>query len=320
MANLKFKYAFIDGNWVLHRNFCAMGGVSGTKLYEGADRTLITSVVSSFLKMTSEFDVEKIIILWDTPPYAKVKLLDDYKGGRYHPSEEEAEQIEDPAEKERELNNAYNFRLRSIAKEDIKSLGSIGLPSIWKQGFEADDLAYLFSKYCSDKGDSCVLISVDSDWEYWTNPGSCIYNPKRDELHTHEEICKNSVLLDGMSLFRFKSLIDTFYGSHNDLEKTIRDDRYEEDCHDVFREFEKTGFTTELFDDPHLAELQLRSFDFSKYDGYKDIQGLCESLDSIGGLSSLSGIIDVAQDLNTNINTNAFKHYYSTLNSELFKE
>lgn len=318
--DLKFKYAFIDGNWVLHRNFCAMGGVSGVKLFEGAENQLTSSVTSSILKMLQEFDVEKIIILWDTAPYCKTLLLDTYKAGRYNPTDEDIDSIDDEDEKLKELNNKYNFKLRSAAKENLQTLGELGLPSIYLKGFEGDDLAYLMSKYCSEQGIRHLLVSIDSDWEYWCNPNGCVYNPKRDETYSYDDIAKRVVLQNGMSLFRFKSLYDTFYGSHNALSMTIKEELYPEDCHEMFKIFNEKGFTTELFDDPDTAKIQLETFDMSKYDGFDKISYICDSLDKIGQKSSLGKINDFGMTTGIWLNIDAFKHYYQTANWKLFQQ
>lgn len=328
MAKLKFKYILIDGNWVLHRNFCAMGGVSGELVDEYFVDNLVKSVTSSILNIISEFKVDKAILLWDTPPYYKNEALgDSYKGTRYKATQEAIDAEEDSNEKRKLENNRYNFFERAKAKKILQKFDILSLPSLYLDGFEGDDLAYLCSKWISENETvdksytgKAIIASVDSDWEYWLTEGVYLYNPKRDEVHSYEEILQINMPPKGMSLFRYKSLYDSFYGSHNDLERTILDERYDEDCHEIFKEFEREGFTTKIFKDPELAKLQLSTYDFEKYEGYSDAIELCESLPTVGKKCTNSILPLRAAKIDATINTTKFFSYLNEINQELFTD
>jgi hypothetical protein len=282
---------------------------------------LAASVTSSILNITSYFLIDKIIILWDTPPYNKIEFLNNkYKAGRYYMTLEDAEQIEDEGEKEVALANAKNFIKRAKAKELLKSIGSLGLPSIYRQGYEADDLIYILGKYCSENQEEYLAISRDSDWMYWITECGSWYEPNKEVLMTYEEVVDQEKINKGMSLFRYKTLYDSFYGSHNALVRTVTDEAWEIDQHILFDKFEKEGFTTEIFEDPDTARLQLKSFDFTQYPDFNYLQSVHESLSSIGSAPSLSRVAEVSNELIVDFNSDRFKHYYNTLDPKLFLE
>lgn len=317
----RYKYAFVDGNYFLHRNFCASGGVSGIEMDDYFPNRLVASVTSSILSITGEFLIDKIIILWDTPPYNKVEFLKTkYKAGRYYMTVEDAEEIDDEGEREVALANAKNFLKRTEAKNKMKLLGQIGLPSVYRQGYEADDLIYILGKYCSEHQEEYLAISRDSDWMYWITECGTWYEPKKEVLLTYDEVVKQENINKGMSLFRYKTLYDSFYGSHNALVKTVTDEAWNIDQHILFDKFEKEGFTDEIFEDIDGARLQIKSFDFTQYPDYNYLESVYESLSSIGTAPSLSRIPEVSNELLVDFNSDKFKHYYNTLDQKLFLE
>lgn len=297
-----------------------MKGLIGKKVDANFPYRLVSSVTSSIMNLTYWAEIGKIILLFDTPPYAKKELLKNYKGTRYNPTVEEAEKIEDPELREKEMNNAYNMTQRHKAKEILMSMSEIAIPSLYLQGFEADDLVYQFGKYCSSKGSKCLFISVDDDWNYWMSPGCTVYMPKRETLVTYEDFIKTLPIPEGMSLFRYKSLYDTFYGSHNDLEYTIKDEFYYDGFIPNSRMFDKMGFSDDLFWDPELAEAQLKSFDQESYPKFDKVKILSESIYTIGKVPTETGIVQFSQDSGCFIRANKFTHYLETLNPELFKD
>lgn len=318
-----YKYALIDGNYVLSRNYFAiMRNYQNCRVPLGFAETLVMSVTTSILTMVSSFNIGKIIILWDTYPYHKSSLLrGSYKSTRYYMTEEDAEEIEDPEEREKAKIDAYNFERRTEAKNKLKLLGNISIPSLFRKGYEADDLAYMISTKLSENGESALLVSIDSDWSFWIQPGVDFYNPKSEVITTYEQsIIENKVDTTKRSLFRHKVLYDSFYGSHNDLVQSVTDEHWYDDVNSLMDRFEAEGYTTELFKDPSLARAQIESFNFSQYKDYIYIDSMYRSMDSIGSIASLSDIATFGTKIKVPFNVGAFEHYYNTLDKSLFGE
>lgn len=316
----KYKYALIDMSWICYRNYCAMGGRNGTKVPDYFPQALVASVTTSILNACREFLIDKIVQVWDFGPYYKQQILNNtYKAGRYKPTEEEAAKIEDEQQKEIMLADAYNFTKKNEAQSILMGLSELGLPSIYKPGYEADDLVYILGKMISDKGDTAIICSVDSDWDYWIHPGIDHYNPNRNTIKSYEESCEENGIGE-LSLFEFKALYDSIYGSHNALLKTIKDEHYDRDCHEIFDIVNSRGFTEDIFEYPDLALAQYKSFQFDQLPDYNTLPLLYEYMEVEGQVPSQSFIAKFGVDRLINFNTSAFSHYLKTLNPKLFKE
>jgi len=314
-----FDYCLIDAQWVLSRNYFAICKGNLPTDDEFPYR-LVSSCVSSFMNMTNWMDIGKIILVFDTYPYFKLDILNgDYKSSRYYVTKEEAEAIEDEVERSEALIKADNFEKRSIAKKLLKNLSPIGLPSLWRPGYEADDLVYLTAQYLNKKGYSTILISVDSDWRYWLSPNSSIYNPKTDVIETESQVRESDNIPSDYSLFEWKMYWDSCYGSHNELYRTVNDLGWNEIPKILFDHIKLNGFT-EYFSDSELAKQQIKSFSFKDYPDYKSINNTLEALLYNGHLSNMSKLAKFSSENYINLNFSKFTHYYETLNPVLFCE
>lgn len=321
-----YKYAFVDGNWILSRVFYAMTRDIEGKVDHRFKYNLASVTTNSILKFfRDKYVIDKIILVWDTAPYAKQSLLNnEYKIGRYNPIQE-LEDETDPEKIKKLEDDAHNFQEKSAAKALMKELYQVALPSIWHKGYEADDIVYYLAQGLSPEmvrtGQKSMLVSIDSDWQYWCAPNIDVYNPISDTVYEYEKVREENRVPKDMSLFRFKSLYDSFYGSHNDLVITVTDDVYDEDCLVTFDRFEKEGYSTEIFKDINLARAQMETFNFERIKGYhKQVELDLQSLPLIGVVANESQIATIGMKLKIPLNTGGFSYYLSTLDKNLFKD
>ena len=312
----KFDYALMDAQWILTRNHSV--AMNNFDPYNpNYPKQLTWSTLSSIFKIASEFEIGKIILVFDTPPYHKLLFLDEYKQGRPYVTMEEAEEIKDPNERETQKRIAQGFIRRKEVKDILENLDKVALPALYHQGWEADDLVYLLSWKLHELGKTSVLISVDSDWQYWVSPSSSVYNPQADLIYTYEE-CK---ILNGLtsedSLFEFKSLFDSFYASHNGLYRTIKEELVELDCHEVIKDYRKGELN--LFDNYELFKKQLKSFDFKSYPEYSAVEKLVNASVTAGTVPSLGKVEELGLALGIDMNIKRFSHYLDNLNPNLFE-
>ena len=322
----QYKYAFVDGNWILSRVFFAMTRDIDGRVDHRFKYNLAAVTTNSILKFfRDKYVVGKIILVWDTAPYIKQSLLNnEYKIGRYNPTQE-LEDETDP-EKIRKLeDDAFNLSKKSEAKAIMKELHQVGLPSIWHKGYEADDIVYYLAQGLSPEmvrtGQRSMLVSIDSDWQYWGAPNVDVYNPISEVMYEHEKVREENRVPKEMSLFHFKSLYDSFYGSHNDLVITVTDDVYDDDCLITFDKFKKIGYSPEIFKDVNLARAQMETFNFERIKGYnKQVELDLHSLPLIGSIANESQIASIGMKLKVPLNTGRFSYYLSTLDKNLFKD
>lgn len=264
---VKYKYAIFDAQYLLTRNFCAMKSNGEVPKVENLARSFFWTL-AKYLR--ENFQAQKVICLWDKWPYHSAEMLKgEYKDSRVYYTEDDLEGL-DP-EKDKEEYQRIKFESDcNEAKQHakywiIKEFSKIGIVSILKSGYEADDLAYLISKHLKDDEKS-VIISRDSDWKYRVSP-NLDYAHDKGGITTYQEMYDSmpKELRDyGLSLYQYKSLIDSLFGSHNDMRRTVKEDI--KDCPETYLralDLDETLFaTTEDFE---RFKLQTRSFDVDNF-------------------------------------------------------
>lgn len=243
---MKYKYLIFDGDYLLTRNFKKCLGVSYyyqdkevlkdeneistlIKQFVLTPQDLARSVFYSVSKFLSEnHTCEVPIIVFDKTPYYKSLSLDYYKSGRSYVTEEnligldpEIDAVKIALLKE----EICRLKIKSEAKSFIKEhFPKLGIECLYKKGYEADDLAKLISDELNQNLIKSAIISNDDDWSYLINPKIDYINFKgkvtsyEDKLN-YMNYFKNN--LGDLSLYQYKSIVDSIYGSHNDLRSTI---------------------------------------------------------------------------------------------------
>lgn len=281
-----YDYCIIDAQWLLARNYYAIRGSESNRLPDNGYSIIASSVIRSIMKLTETFQFRKAILLFDTYPYHKHTILSgDYKSSRSYTTDEMVEECEDPEEKARLEIDAHNLNQRGQAKWLIKELGPYGLPSFYKKGYEADDLAYIVANKIQDLGKSGILVSIDNDWNYWINPSVDWYSPSYG-ITTYLDTLKNIPIPEGLTLFEYKRYYDSFYGSHNDFWQTCQDDKYDFSFPDFYAMFKDKGVCEELFKEPQLFKMQYEALDIENYPEIRKVHSMMYYLDKTGGIPS----------------------------------
>lgn len=285
---VKYDYLVIDAQYFLTRNYFAIRGSGSNKLPDTSYATIASSVIRSIIKVFEEVPSKKVILLWDTYPYYKHTLLEDYKGTRSYTTDEDVEAEEDPEIKAQLEIDAHNLKQRGLAKRLLKELNSFGLPSFFKSGYEADDLAYVVSNKIKELSKTGCLVSIDSDWTYWINESVDVLNPKKMEITTHKDMVDYLELEHPLSLFEYKQLYDSFYGSHNDYIQTVTDDNWSYSFNEFYQLYLDTKDKSTLFKDYDRFKLQYHGLSILEYPEFNKVQSMMYYLDKTGGIPSKS--------------------------------
>lgn len=275
----------IDAQYFLARNYFAIRGNETNKLSDNAYGTIATSVLRSIIKIYEELPSRKVILLWDTYPYIKHDLLSDYKGSRSYTTDEDVEAEEDPEVKAKLEIDAHNLNQRGRAKWLLRDLSDYGLPSFYKKGYEADDLAYIISNHIKELGKTGCLVTIDSDWNYWINDHIDWYSPKRG-ITTYNDTIEELGLVHDLSLFEYKRLYDSFYGSHNDYSQTVTDENWNYSFNDFYELYLNTNDKSILFKDYNLFKSQYQALDIINYPENNKVNSMMYYLDKTGSIPS----------------------------------
>jgi 5'-3' exonuclease len=308
-----YKYIIFDGSYFLMRAYHAIHSSEdnykeiplvdheGNIMYSNEDGSMEITYSYTFTHMTilrmmywqiakvmrDVAECRKPIIVLDKSPYHKVKELSDYKSNRHYYSEADLDGLtyEDNPRQWVETNEeirSENIKLQ--AKEWMKNnFNELGMPVIWHQGYEGDDLAYLLSQQLELDGEKSAICSIDGDWSYLINPNIDhikMYMRKSPEIITYEDM-QDRLRLDapeGMSLYRYKSLLDSLYGSHNFLKYVANKNEvdYFGDNKTIFTSIENNE--TKYIEDVDLFQRQLRSFDVERYPEINEVKAKLKTI------------------------------------------
>ena len=230
MIEGEYKYLIIDAQYYLRRNWCVVKDKEGQTEFG-----IIDSFLWTILKLCKQVRPEKTILLFDKRPYKKESVISQYKKDRYL-VEEDYYNIESQLsgelsdEKRKELEEKLaevtkerdKFRMMGRAKYLLLSeFSTMGFATWQKQGYEADDLAYLLGRYCSEHSQRALLVSSDSDWIYSSLPYVDVYrmNKSDNSIYAYDQV-KSSVPEShkSISLYEFGRLKEIVQDSHNNVE------------------------------------------------------------------------------------------------------
>jgi hypothetical protein len=245
MSDNKYKIIAFDAQYFLHRNFEALksrtamswadtfikseDGRKGNVSYlitkfEFDEHDLVRQFFWTIAKTVREkFKTHRIILLWDYPPYHKLKWIPDYKGSRVHHSQDLLDEWDIDKDPQGYLQEKEYVRLEKIKNKAkwwiIDNLKYAGMPSLIFKGYEADDLAYLFSNKVNIE-DHCGICSCDSDWMSWISNKVDWLSFNKAEVWTLQDVYDDwdNVCNDlGITLYEAKAYFDSTQGGHNDL-------------------------------------------------------------------------------------------------------
>jgi len=291
MLDKEFEYLAFDAQYILYRNFAALQGRTRYQCsavldddegdstichiinkYEFSMQALVKQFFWSIGKLIrDDYGVHKILLFWDTPPYIKCKWLPDYKGSRIHWCKEYLDEFDPEVEPQEYLQAKEDLRVHEIfneAKAWIQlNLRWLGMVSVWYPGYEADDLAYIFSQLMLDVDTNMksAICSADSDWSYWISDKVEWINFNTREHWSYQDICEqndNWTEKLGLTLFELKTWLDSLMGSHNDIQYTSA--VYSRNELDIIYNEVKKGIYDNITD-KDLLERNLKSFSIMDY-------------------------------------------------------
>jgi len=154
----------LDGNHLAYRAYYKFNKL---KTLEGKNTSIIYGMTYIIESLIRRFGPNKVIIAFDGGSHKYRKdLLPDYK------------------QREKKLGfNAEDFyHQRDVSIDMLKSLG---LPIVYKRGFEADDLITQLVKRFKRLGWDIVIITGDKDFNQLIDENVSIYNVTRNKLLTN---------------------------------------------------------------------------------------------------------------------------------------
>ncbi|HIU03581.1 MAG TPA: DNA polymerase I [Candidatus Onthocola gallistercoris] len=151
---MKQKAVLIDGHSILNRAFYGVPVLSNS---EGLHTNGIYGFLNILFKILDEEKAERLIVAFDlSAPTFRHKMYDAYKGTRKPMPEELREQV-------------------PVLKDVLKAMG---IMTVSKEGYEADDILGTLSRQCEREGYDVSVISGDRDLLQLATDQICIRIPK----------------------------------------------------------------------------------------------------------------------------------------------
>lgn len=289
----KYDYLFVDGQYLLTRNFHALKNsekfgvavrlVDGSVyLDEDGNKVMVDfpsftsadlkrSLFFTIAKILRNFPSRKVVLLWDKSPYYRSQIVRNYKGGRVYYSESDLETIEqdkDPIGYAEMLSNVQATQIKTHAKfEILRDFPKFGLICFISQGYEADDLARIASINFNGSNKKIGLLSADSDWKYLLNP-NCDWITPHGVVTTYDDLM--SEIPSGIDPYVFHTYLDSFSGGHNNLKPTISELGKKQTMPALIEALADETHE-EWFEDADLARAQVSTFAIEDWKGFREL-------------------------------------------------
>ena len=330
-----YAFAVVDLSYLLQRNVYAC---SRKEDFTPGDVVQMTIQTLNKIQRDYGLGVSKYILLADKYSekyggYIRHHILSgSYKTDRTWMTQEKLDSIiEDPKSTEEDIKKAkkefYINTVRNEAKRILKEeLRYFGVPCIWQDGWEFDDCAYLFACLWYENPDprKSVIITKDSDLQYSINPKVDYFRlptgGSKPEIITYTQMYYSmppEVISRGVSLYHYKSVHDSLGLGHNMLQKTKKPRVSPEEAIIKILDGDYS-----VCDAPGLFNLQLSTFDISKFEGLQEIkEKLTKDIFTIGRLGSLSEFHDFSKRYGiSGISDYYYNTFISRFDQKLFTE
>lgn len=247
-----YKYAFIDGNYILKRNGAAMSKGGSIKIEEDQLKKSFYSSIARINRelatiINSDIGFEKAILLFDRYPYRKSAAFPAYKGNRVYYTkdyikEHYAELLEEGKLEEAANQADFNEKMMHV-KYDILWHPEYNHKTLGIKGFEADDLAYLLAKSVENKPYKSIVISVDRDWNTFVNDNVDFITPpggKWGMSRREDELTRDQLIASEFEvpIYELGILNELYNSSHNNIDvyKTIHPEiKYKDFCRAMYK-------------------------------------------------------------------------------------
>ena len=209
-----YKYIIFDAQFILRRNSSVMRTTNTAALTK--------SFYGSISKLKKAIDsTAKPILLWDSAPYHRSKIV-SYKSDRTYYNDEEYSKLDPESSKAK----AYKRELeisKTLAASKKYIISDKKYKSLIFRGYEADDLSLISSTILSTAGVKAVICSSDSDWKWNTNPGIDYYKIVLHKLIKYESLLtKYSKYLDNGRLYDYHAVKDSLGRGHNGIKSPLK--------------------------------------------------------------------------------------------------
>lgn len=170
------KLLVLDGSHGLYKSiFQANTSMITDEVKKGDRSNYLSSLITigTYMYMTSIFKYLRIF-----PDYYPIILFDTLGSSDYRKSI-------NPSYKG---NRKFNITTEafSVANSVLRTeLSKLKVPTFGVQGFEADDVAFILSEFCSNQ---IRFVSEDEDWKYFIRELVDIYRPIKDSLYTYVDL------------------------------------------------------------------------------------------------------------------------------------
>lgn len=299
----KYKFLIADFSFILSRNLFVISKDKEVGEYTYGEVIRMTIWTINKLARDYGLTADKVVLIYDKWDkelggyYTTYLLGGQYKDTRKYMTEEVFREIKsDPTKTPEEIHKAelelYQNQVKYKAKwAMISGFKDFGIPCLGLSGWEADNLAWLSSCLLYDKyTQPSVLVTKDSDWKYLINPRLDYFKmPKSGaspEITTYDEMyyqIPEPIRNKGISLYQYKSLVDSIDGSHNDMRRTRKE---YVNLDQVI--FEVINGNYSNIEDLELFKKQYNSFDISRYPRIDEARRLIlDVLPNCGRLGSI---------------------------------
>lgn len=344
-----YKYDIFDAQYYLTRNFKALirRYTVDTNLLDSNDKPILNeegepityptitftaddlarTFFYSIVKFTREIaSCRKVILLFDKYPYHKDAFVEEYKGTRHYATEEDLEGIDKETSPLDYAVTEEEIRRNKIKQEAkywiINNFDKLGMKVYVRTGYEADDFAGIIARYLRNDDEKSVIVSIDDDWTYFVNENvdylkpngtKITYEDMKQELITHTEPSWN------FDLYKFKSYIDSLYGSHNDLVQTLKHETIAKcDIKTILKSLiEDNDFS--ILENPELFKAQLASFGVETYPEYDMVIKSLWYLDKGGSVINDDDFIQFTLMNNFGVRVQYYSDFRNELDKSLYK-
>lgn len=159
----------IDGNHLCHRSYHKF---SNLKTIDGKPTSITYGFPMVLSSLIHRLNPDYVVTFFDGNKHKfRTDLLPTYK------------------ERDHKLGFDYEDFL-SQKQEVMELMPKIGITTIFRKGYEADDLIYYFFRKARKLFDKFILVSGDKDFNQLINKQFIVYNPNKDVLIDTREKCK----------------------------------------------------------------------------------------------------------------------------------
>lgn len=243
-------------------------------------------------------------------------------------------------EKERVQNEV---RLNGIKQETkwfiINEFEKLGIPSIYKQGYEADDLILAWSRF--DLAQNCdpsinksllmnegadlkrsVMATADGDWPWFSTPLLDYYHTKKEQVMTYEDILElrhPESLRDKLSLYEYGTIVECLDGGHNNLDGCLKPEFNPWSWEDVVIKLLETADISEIVTDKEIYEINKKTFAIEEFPEYEKVYNRYHYLNTMGSIPTVMEFNKWKMTHGCMLSDNGFHELRSILNPELYQ-